>query len=146
MKTLQIAALLLCVATVSTTWAQANVPKPAQSAAQAPPTASWVLNGHLNAVERQFVSAADAMPEDKYDFAPTNGEFKGVRTFGQQIKHVAAENYRIAAAILGEKPITDNGNGPDSMTAKADIMKFLQDSFALSHKAFDSVTVENQTA
>src|SRR4051812_8162941 len=102
MKPLQLAALLLCVATVSTTWAQANAPKSAQSAASAP-TASSVLNGHLNSVERQFVSAADAMPEDKFNFAPTNGEFKGVRTFGQQIKHVAAENYRIAAAILGEK-------------------------------------------
>jgi hypothetical protein len=30
--------------------------------------------------ERVIVSAADAMPADKYTFAPTDGEFKGVRT------------------------------------------------------------------
>ena len=28
---------------------------------------------------------ANAMPESKFGFAPTNGEFKGVRTFGQQL-------------------------------------------------------------
>ena len=72
------------------------------------------------------------MPEDKYSFAPTNGEFKGVRTFAQQVKHVAAVNYMIGAAILVEKPPVELGgeNGPDSIASKADIMKFLKDSFA----------------
>jgi len=51
------------------------------------------------------VPAADAMPEDKYSFAPTNGEFKGVRTFAQQVKHVAATNYLVASGILAEKPL-----------------------------------------
>jgi hypothetical protein len=41
------------------------------------------------------------MPADKYRFAPTDGEFKGVRTFGQQVKHLAATNYILAAAALG---------------------------------------------
>jgi len=40
------------------------------------------------------VSAADAMPAEKYSYAPTAGEFTGVRTFAQQIKHLAA-NLRI---------------------------------------------------
>jgi len=39
------------------------------------------------------------MPEDKYSFAPTNGEFKGVRTFAEQVKHVAAVNYAFGAAF-----------------------------------------------
>jgi hypothetical protein len=42
----------------------------------------WVSN-----LEKQLVPAANAMPQDKYSFAPTNGEFEGVRTFAQQIKH-----------------------------------------------------------
>ena len=46
---------------------------------------SQVLDGSINSVEGEFVSAAEAMPADKYDFAPTNGEFKGVRTFAQQL-------------------------------------------------------------
>src|SRR5262249_33205859 len=53
--------------------------------------------------QKEFTDAAEAMPEDKYSFAPTNGEFKGVRTFAQQVKHVAAVNYVFGSAILGEK-------------------------------------------
>ena len=41
----------------------------------------------------EVVGAAEAMPADKYDFVPTTGEFKGVRTFGQQVKHLAQANY-----------------------------------------------------
>ncbi len=104
-------------------------------------TVSQVLNSSVTNVESEFVPAADAMPEDKYSFAPTSGEFKGVRTFGQQIKHVAAVNYILGGAILGEKPPVDTGgeNGPDSVKSKADIMKYLKDSFVYLHKATESV-------
>ena len=87
------------------------------------------------------------MPEDKFGFAPTAGEFKGVRTFGQQAKHVAAVNYMVGAAILGEKPPVELGgeNGPDSIKSKAEIVKFVKDSFAYAHKATASVTAENAT-
>ena len=76
-----------------------------------------VLDSRVSGVENEFVSAADAMPEDKYSFAPSAGEFKGVRTFAQQAKHVAAINYMVAGAILQEKPPLEVGgeNGPDSM-------------------------------
>jgi uncharacterized damage-inducible protein DinB len=97
--------------------------------------------------EKEFTSAADAMPEDKYSFAPTNGEFKGVRTFAEQVKHVAATNYVFASAILGEKPPVDLGggeNGPDSVKSKAEILKFLKDSFAYLTKALNSITDKNQ--
>ena len=88
------------------------------------------------------------MPEDKYSFAPTNGEFKGVRTFADQVKHVAAVNYIFGAAILGEKPPVDTGeeNGPASVKSKADIIKFLKDSFAYTHKAMNSVDEKNLVA
>src|SRR5213594_4445406 len=56
--------------------------------------------------EKVIESAADAMPADKYGFAPTDGEFKGVRTFGQMVKHLSATNYILAAAALGEEPPT----------------------------------------
>ena len=60
-----------------------------------------------------------------------------MRSFAGQVKHVAAVNYMIGAAILGEKPPVDTGEeaGPASMTSKADIVKFLKDSFAYAHKA-----------
>jgi hypothetical protein len=109
------------------------------------PTVAKVLDARVSGVESEFVPAAEAMPEDKFSYAPTNGEFKGVRTFAQQVKHVAAVNFIIAAAILGEKPPVDTGgeNGPDSMTSKADIIKFLKDSFAYAHKAAGSVNEKN---
>jgi len=64
------------------------------------------------------------------------------------VKHVAATNYMIGAAILGDaKPPVDIGqgeSGPDSITAKADIMKFLKDSFEYVHKAMSSLTSEEK--
>jgi len=106
------------------------------------PVRSTIASGRILRIDS---SAAEAMPEDKYDFAPTNGEFKGVRTFAQQIKHVAVVNYIVGAAILGEKPPVDtNGEkGPDSVKTKADIVKFLKDSFAYAHKAVASVNDAN---
>src|SRR5579863_4438267 len=116
------------------------------TAQQQPPTVTSVLNMLYGVVEQEVVSAAEAMPEDKYSFAPTNGEFKGVRTFGEQVKHVAAVNYIFGATILNEKPPVDVGgeNGPDSIKSKAEIMKFLKDSFAYLHKALASITDKNQ--
>jgi hypothetical protein len=61
------------------------------------------------------------MPADKYGFAPTVGEFKNVRTFGGQVKHLAATNYILAAAALGQPAPLDAGDeaGPDSLVTKA---------------------------
>ena len=108
-------------------------------------TIASVSDSGIARAEKEFVPAADAMPEDKYSFAPTQGEFKGVRNFGQQIKHVAAVNYMLGAAILGEKPPVELGgeNGPDSVKTKADILKFLKDSFAYAHKAATTITAQN---
>ena len=85
------------------------------------------------------------MPDDKFNFAPTQGEFKGVRTFAQQIKHIAAVNYMMGAAIMSEKPPVNVGseNGPDNLTSKADIVKFLKDSFAYLHKALGTLDENN---
>src|SRR5579863_6370307 len=104
------------------------------------------VNAVLDIGSGEFIGAADAMPEDKYSFAPTNGEFKGVRTFGEQVKHVAAVNYIFGATILNEKPPVDVGgeNGPDSVKSKAEIMQFLKDSFAYLHKALASINDKNQ--
>ncbi len=115
------------------------------SSPQAAPAMAKALEGELNRIEREFVSAAEAMPEDKYAFAPSNGEFKGVRTFGQQVKHVATANYMFGAGIAGEKPPVDlaGGEGAASIQSKADIVKYVKDSFAYVHKAFQQITADN---
>jgi hypothetical protein len=119
----------------------------AQAKAEEHKTVAQVLDGAVKGVEGEFVPAAEAMPEDKYSFAPTAGEFKGVRTFAQQVKHIAAVNYMIGASILVEKPPVELGgeNGPDAIASKADIIKFLKESFAYLHKAAGSVNEKNLT-
>ena len=108
-------------------------------------TISQVLDGGVKTIESELVPAAEAMPEDKYSFAPTGGEFKGVRTFAQQVEHVAAVNYIVGASILGEKsPVDPNQeNGPANLKSKADILKFLKDSYTYAHKAVATITEAN---
>ncbi len=118
----------------------------AQDKAEPKPTFASVLDRQLTNSEKTAVPAADAMPADKYDFAPTQGEFKGVRTFGAEVKHMAVANYALGAGILGEKPPVDLGGGPDgpaNIKSKADIMKFLNDSFVYAHKAINSINETN---
>ena len=116
------------------------------AAPPSPKTPGEALTAVLGIATGEFVGAADAMPADKYDYAPTNGEFKGVRTFAQQVKHVAAVNYVIGAAILGEKPPAETGgeDGPSSLKTKADIVKYLKDSFDYLQKAVGSISEKNQ--
>jgi uncharacterized damage-inducible protein DinB len=94
-----------------------------------------------------IVSAADAMPADKYGFAPTDGEFKGVRTFGQQVKHLAATNHILAAAALGEQPPADAGDemGPETVRTKAEILDYLNGSFEHLARAIDAISDKNAT-
>ena len=93
------------------------------------------------------VWAADAMPADKYGFAPTDGEFKGVRTFGQQIKHLAATNHILAAAALGEEPPAGAGDemGPETVRTKAEILDYLNGSFEHLATAIDAIGDKNAT-
>lgn len=142
----------LCALAIAAPFALAQAPAPAptpQAAPQAAPekrTVTNTLERALSNVEKEFVDAADAMPEEKYSFAPTSGEFKGVRTFGEQVRHVATTNYLFGAAMLGEKSPVEEGdkeNGSPAIKSKADIMKYLRDSFAYVHKAFAATNEQN---
>jgi DinB superfamily len=117
------------------------------TAQQQPATIASVLNSQYGLVEQQFVSAAEAMPEDKYSFAPTNGDFKGVRTFAEEVKHVAFANHLFFAPLTGEtidmKSVQQNPNGPANLKTKAEIVQYLKDSFALGHRAISEITAEN---
>jgi uncharacterized damage-inducible protein DinB len=94
-----------------------------------------------SAVRRNIVSAAEAMPADKYGFAPTAGEFRNVRTFSRQIRHLAATNFILAAAALGQDPPADVGDeeGPDSVVTKAQHLTYLNKSFDALEKAIDAI-------
>ncbi len=111
-------------------------------------TVTQVLDRTVGNLEEEFIPAAEAMPEDKFGFAPTNGEFKGVRTFAEQIKHVAAVNFELGAAILEQRPPVDINDeaGPASITSKADVIKYLKDSFEYVHKAIRTINEQNYVA
>jgi uncharacterized damage-inducible protein DinB len=105
------------------------------------------LQAFLKLGQTLIVQAADAMPADKYGFAPTDGEFKGVRTFGQQVKHLAATNHILAAAALGEEPPVDAGDemGPETVRTKAEILDYLNGSFEHLATAIDAIGDKNAT-
>jgi uncharacterized damage-inducible protein DinB len=99
----------------------------------------------LNLFQEEFMGVAKAMPADKYGFAPAsaNGaKFDGVRTFAQEVSHVALANYFFASKILGEKPPVDP-KALQGLTSKDDLLKAAADSFAYAHKAIASITPEN---
>jgi uncharacterized damage-inducible protein DinB len=140
-KTNGMLAVLLLVASCRFALGQADKPGEHLAAGQ-------VLDAMVTNAEREIVPAADAMPEDKYSFAPTGGEFKGVRTFAEQVKHLAAANYQLSARILGEKPPagtvgTKSETAPDSVKTKAEIMEHLKCSFAYLHKAVATIDEKN---
>jgi hypothetical protein len=109
-------------------------------------TLAKAYGGDLTSAEKEIVSLAEAMPADKYNFAPTAGEFSGVRTFALQMRHIATINYAVAAAILGEKDPVEMGaseNGAASLDNKDAIVKYLKDSFAYAEKAVGTITMQN---
>jgi uncharacterized damage-inducible protein DinB len=117
-------------------------------AAPADPTIASVMDTQLTLLEHQFVPAAEAMPPDRYSFAPASGEHDGVRTFALEVKHVATANFIFYDAILGQpmpSGVTLAGatNGPDDVQTKEQILKYLRDSFALGHRAFATLTSQN---
>jgi len=103
------------------------------------------LQSLLKLAEKVIIPAVDAMPADKFGFAPTDGEFKGVRTFGQMVKHLSATNHILAAAALGEEPPADAGDevGPEAVRTKAEILTYLNGSFAHLDKAIEAIGQKN---
>jgi hypothetical protein len=125
-------------------------PAPQAQPAQPAPTFASMLDRQISASEKALVGAAEAMPEDKYNFTPESlnlpgSDYKGVRTFALEVRHVATANYAFWSALTGDPmPAGIKGpNGPEELKTKAEIVKFLKDSYALGHKAAATLTPEN---
>src|SRR6185503_16207642 len=88
-------------------------------------------------VDDDVLTLARAMPADKYDFAPGQGAFTGVRTFGEQVRHLATMIYMTAAIVLEEKSPFGPGpgnNGPATIRSKTEVLEYLQGSLAYARK------------
>jgi len=121
-----------------------------QQSPQPAPTIASVMERDIGAVENQIVDASEAMPEDKFNFTPEalnipGANYKGVRSFAVEVKHIAASNWFIWSPLTGDKlpEGLKDGNGPANLQTKTDIIKFLKDSFVLGHKAAATLTTEN---
>jgi len=142
----------LCAALLSATGALGQGGQPAATPAP-PPTVASVIDRQISRLEREFVGAAEAMPDDKFNFSPVSlnvpgSEYKGVKNFAEEVRHVAATNFMLWCAVTGDKPPAGSAeeNGPPELKTKAEIIKYLKDSFALGHKAAQSLTSQNELA
>jgi uncharacterized damage-inducible protein DinB len=114
------------------------------------PVFSSAVERLFNKIESDIVSSAEAMPENKFNFTPESlhiksSELKGVRSFANQIKHLATDNFHIWSPLTGDalrEDITDV-NGPADIKTKSDIIKYLKESFALGRKAMTTLTEKN---
>lgn len=136
--------LLLCCAVAATpAFALAQNAAPAKPAVGTPQTPSQVYGKLLGLLEKEYVSAAEAMPEDKFNFSPTQGEFKGVRSFGDQVKHVAESNYYFFGGNISEADLKAKSDAIGKLTSKAEIIQALKDSLTQAHTYVDGITPEN---
>lgn len=143
---LAMAACCAMLALPGQVWAQDRAeqkpPAPKMAVEGTPIAPGESMNAVLALMEKQIVSAAEAMPADKYDFTPTGpGEFKGVRSFGSQVKHLAAANYEFfegwgIPGAVDPKTI-------EALKSKDEIVKALKDSYKYAHTAVDSITPQN---
>jgi len=130
-----LSAIVALIAFLSPTFAQqAKIPK----------TIADSIADSLKYTEDQFYSIADAMPDAKYDYVPTSGNFEGVRSFAEQVKHVACSNYGFFNEIEGKTPpdhCEKGGTAPAK--TKAELLKYLKDSFDYGDKILQSVNAKN---
>lgn len=121
---------------------------PSQSVHPTTYGARQALDDRLSVIEQQVVPAADAMPEEKFSYAPVGGAFAGVRTFAEQVKHLAASNWQIGSKVLGVQPPpgTHDETAPSTVRTKAEIMEYLRGSFATLHRAIATVDDGNLMA
>ena len=109
-----------------------------------PKSISESVSGPLRFAEGNFIGLAEAMPEDKYSYIPSTGNFDGVRSFGEQVKHVACAQFAFFNEFEGKKPPDDcEKGGHDTAKTKAELIKYLKDSFDYSNRVLGTLTAAN---
>lgn len=136
--------LACCVLAAAPTLGHSQASAPAKPAVGTVMTPAATYGKLLGMLEKEFVDAADAMPEDKFNFAPTTGEFKGVRTFAGQVKHVAEANwYFFGGSNMTQEQTKAKQEAIEKLTGKAEIMQAFKDSLTQGHTFIDGITAEN---
>jgi len=98
----------------------------------------------LEFTEGSLLGVAEAMPEEKYNFVPKGGNFDGVRTFGEQVKHVACAQFAFFNEFEGKQPPADcEKGGHMPAKSKAELIRYLKDSFDYGNRVLAGLTAAN---
>src|SRR5579863_2495569 len=88
------------------------------------PDAREIFDKQLSAVEHEVMGVVETMPARQYNFVPSEGAFKTVRTFGVQARHIAFCLNEVAVALLGEPMLPHSDQeGPRNVTSKEDVVR-----------------------
>jgi DinB family protein len=118
--------------------------KPAAQHDDVPKSIADSVSGTLQFAEGNFLAVVEAMPENKYAFVPTGGNFDGARSFGEQVKHVACAQFAFFNEFEGKKPPDDcEKGGHDPAKTKAELIKYLKDSFDYSNRVLATLNAKN---
>jgi uncharacterized damage-inducible protein DinB len=122
-----------------------GVPAPAQKSAVVRKSIPDSLDYMWKQIEMDFTSLAEAMPDAKWNFKPSQGEFTDVRTFAEQVKHVACSNEGWAKQINGDESIPRHceTGGPNPAKTKAEIVDYLKRSFQLLEAEITATNADN---
>jgi uncharacterized damage-inducible protein DinB len=111
---------------------------------EVPKSIAGSVGGALGWAEKGFLGVAEAMPEEKYSYIPTQGNFDGVRSFGEQVKHVACAQFAFFNEIEGKTPPEHcEKGGPSKAKTKAELLRYLRDSFEYGDKVLATITAQN---
>jgi len=111
---------------------------------EAPKDIAESVGRSLEWTEGQFLAAAEAMPEEKYAYIPTVGNFEGVRSFAEQVKHVACANYAFFNEIEGTAPPEGcEKGGPSPAKTKSELVKYLRESFDYGNGVLKTINTKN---
>src|SRR5215469_11483342 len=141
---LLLAPVWVCMAQTNTS-SRINAKRPQRSfVGDVPTTVADSVAETLKFAEGNFLSVAEAMPENKYDYVPTSGKFEDVRSFAEQVKHVTCAQFAFFNEFEGKKPPGDcEKGGHDRAKTKAELIKYLKDSFDYSNRVLATLMPNN---
>jgi len=124
--------------------AQEAASKAAKQQDDIPKSIAESVGNTMQFAEGSFLGIAEAMPEEKYAFVPTSGKFEDARSFGEQVKHVACAQFAFFNEFEGKNPPEDcEKGGHDPAKTKAELVKYLKDSFDYSNRVLATLTAKN---
>jgi uncharacterized damage-inducible protein DinB len=104
----------------------------------------WAPNNPLStdvrrdyqSIRNSFIRAAEKMPEENYGFKPS----PDVRSFGQQVAHVADDQYNLCSPAKGDVRKEAYTYIEGTLSKKADMVAALKEAFAYCDGAYDALT------